>query len=195
EQTADLKGIEWRSVWHCLLVTTCGVVVYGILQQTTGLRIQDDFGKEPLAAASRAGAIMTLMALSMVIAQGIVLRFLALRPNYTVCIGALVGAGALFLLVGDLTIIQFGICMAGVGFAMGLMLPANLAEMSLRTGNDSQGRIAGINGIGQGLGMVLGPTVGAALYQVSNQAPYLLSSVLFIIVFGLYILRPRAVHK
>ena len=55
--------------------------------------------------------------------------------------------------------------------------------MSLRTGAGAQGRIAGINAIGQGLGMVAGPFLGAAIYQQSPAAPYWACATLFACLF------------
>ncbi|MEM6279985.1 MAG: MFS transporter [Verrucomicrobiota bacterium] len=178
-------GFNLKGISPCLVVTFVGVLVYGVLQQVTGLRLQDDFQFEPLQAASRAGGVMMTMAISMVLAQGIAMRFLRIRPERLVGIGAILGASALVLLAlaGDLRILTLG--MGVLGFSLGLTLPANLAVMSLRTGNDAQGKIAGINGTAQGLAMVAGPALGAALFQQSSETPYwVISSMLLIAGVG-----------
>lgn len=54
-----------------------------------------------------------------------------------------------------------------------------LAALSLATGTGAQGKVAGVNAVGQGLAMVvLGPIVGTALLQKSPLAPSLGGAVM-----------------
>lgn len=64
----------------------------------------------------------------------------------------------------------FVAAMVMLGLAIGLMLTASLALMSLQTGD--RGRRAGINGVAQALGMVAGQAFGAILYRQSTVTPY-----------------------
>ena len=54
-----------------------------------------------------------------------------------------------------------------LGGAIGLLLPGNLAAMSLATGVKAQGKVAGINALAMGVGLVVGPTAGTAIYHAS----------------------------
>ena len=60
-----------------------------------------------------------------------------------------------------------------LGGAIGLLLPGNLAAMSLATGVKAQGKVAGINTLAMGVGLVVGPTAGTAIYHASPVAPVL----------------------
>ncbi|MEM1202507.1 MAG: MFS transporter [Acidobacteriota bacterium] len=172
----DWSGVSFRGLAPFLGVTFVGVMVYGVIQQVTGLRLQDDFGRDPLAAAGLAGGIMMVTAFAMVLAQGVGTRVLRVGPRRLLVVGALLGALAMVGLAQSRGLTLFTAAMVLLGFGLGLMLPANLAAMSLRTGD--QGRTAGVNGAAQALGMVAGPGVGAVLYQHSTVTPYWGAAVL-----------------
>ncbi len=72
-------------------------------------------------------------------------------------------------------------------FFLGLMLPGNLASLSLRAGPHAQGKAAGFNVVGQGLGFAIGPLTGAALRQLSPRMPFLAAAVLLACAFSLAI--------
>jgi DHA1 family tetracycline resistance protein-like MFS transporter len=170
--------IELRRIWPFLIVTVLGVTTYALLQATTGLRLQDTLGLSPEAAAGRAGATLTATALAMVFAQGFLVGRLGWTPYRLMGVGAAVALAAMItmVLVPGYPALLGGLCALGLG--LGLLLPGNLAALSLATGVGAQGKVAGINAIGQGLGMVLGPLVGTALYQRSLLAPSLSGAVL-----------------
>lgn len=191
---ADLTGIYWGKVWPCLTVTILAILNYGILQQITGLRLQDDFGFTGREAAGRAGGALTASALAMVLAQAFVVGRLPWEPWKLVRLGAsLAGLGMLSVAWAG-SYGGFALGMAVVGFGIGVMLPSNLAAMSLRTGPDAQGKIAGVNAIGQGLGMIGGPAVGASLYQAGIVAPYFLGAAIYwTVALGALLLRERRV--
>lgn len=148
-----------------------GVTTYAVLQATTGLRLQDTLGLAPEQAAGRAGATLTAASLAMVIAQGLLVGRLDWPPHRLMMAGgaiSLVSLVAMAVLPGYVALLA-GLC--GMGLGLGLLLPGNLAALSLVTGAGAQGKVAGINAIGQGLGMVLGPIAGTALFQKSPLAP------------------------
>ncbi|MFC3227846.1 MFS transporter [Marinibaculum pumilum] len=161
-----------------LAVTLMGVAVYALLQQVTGLRLQDAFGLAPAAAAAAAGGVLTLSAAAMVVAQALLVGWLGWSPRRLMVAGALAGLLAMMALPVVESRTALAIAMAAAGLGLGLLLPGNLASLSLRAGMQAQARAAGINAIGQGLGMVAGPVLGAALYQVAPAAPYLAAAVL-----------------
>ena len=180
-------AIRWHAIWPCLVITAFGVTIYGVLQQVTGLRLQDAFNLSPQEAARQAGALLTATALAMVFAQGVILQRLRWPPGQVIRLAAAVAIGAMVALAvaeGYATMIA---AMMALGLCIGLLLPANLGLLSLRTGAGAQGRIAGINAIGQGLGMVAGPFLGAAIYQQSPAAPYWACAALFACLFLLTI--------
>jgi MFS transporter, DHA1 family, tetracycline resistance protein len=170
--------IEFGRIWPFLVVTVLGVATYALLQATTGLRLQDTLGLTPEAAAGRAGATLTLTALAMVVAQGFLVGRLGWSPLRLMGVGATVALGAMLAmaLVSGYPALLGALCVLGLG--LGLLLPGNLAGLSLATGAGAQGKAAGINAIGQGLGMVLGPLLGTALYQKGPMVPALGGAIL-----------------
>ena len=75
--------------------------------------------------------------------------------------------------------------MISLGGALGLVLPANLALLSLNSNGKVQGKVAGINAMGQGFGFALGPIMGGNLYQINTSYPYLLSALIAFVIFSL----------
>ncbi|MEO0444328.1 MAG: hypothetical protein AAFZ92_11425, partial [Pseudomonadota bacterium] len=61
--------------------------------------------------------------------------------------------------------------------AIGMLLPGNLAALSMSVGPYTQARVAGINGIAQGIGLALGPIVSVFLHAISFSLPYFFSSI------------------
>jgi len=165
------ERIAFGRIWPFLVVTVLGVTTYALLQATTGLRLQDTLGLSPEAAAERAGATLTAASLAMVISQGFLVGWLGWPPRQLMSVGAAVALAsmlAMTFLPGYPALLA---ALCGLGLGLGLLLPGNLAALSLATAARAQGKVAGINAVGQGLGMVLGPIVGTALFQHSPLAP------------------------
>ncbi|QCO13060.1 MFS transporter (plasmid) [Azospirillum brasilense] len=155
-----------------LAITLCGLTAYSLLQQVTALRLQDSFGLPPVDSVQRGGAILALTMAVMVATQGLAVRWLDWSPIRLLRTGAAIAALAMATAALAPSLALLMAAMAGLGGGLGLLLPGNLAMLSLRTATDAQARTAGLNGIGQGLGMAAGPLLGAALHQLSPAAPY-----------------------
>ncbi|QCO04915.1 MFS transporter (plasmid) [Azospirillum argentinense] len=155
-----------------LAITLCGLTAYSLLQQVTALRLQDSFGLPPVDSVQRGGAILALTMAVMVATQGLAVRWLDWSPIRLLRTGAAIAALAMATAALAPSFALLMAAMAGLGGGLGLLLPGNLAMLSLRTATDAQARTAGLNGIGQGLGMAAGPLLGAALHQLSPAAPY-----------------------
>lgn len=184
--------LPMRGIWRFLLVTFLGVMTYALMQQVTGLRLQDQFGLAPQEAAGRAGAALTVAALAMVTAQGALIGALGWPPIRLLRVGGALGVGSTLALAWAQSDTQIVGAMAVFGLGLGLLLPANLAALSLAAGSLAQARAAGINAIGQGLGMVAGPVAGAALYQASPALPYLVAAGLLAGILAIAVFAPRA---
>ena len=177
--------IPWAAIWPCLLITVLGVTTYALIQMVTALRVQDAFGLSPQQAAGQAGAVLTATAVSMVVAQAVVLQRLRWPADRVIGLGASLAIGAFVMLALADSLLIVAAAMVGLGLAIGLLLPANLAMLSLLTGAGAQAKVAGINAIGQGIGMVAGPALGALLYQLSPTTPFWASAGLLTLVFAL----------
>ncbi len=177
--------LPYKKLWPFLAVTLLGLTVYSLLQQVTAWRLQDSFGFSSDQSIRFSGAMMMVTMAVMIITQGLVVRQLSWTPKKLIRIGASIALLAMLLatLTSKIPLLMFA--MAGLGAGLGLLLPGNLAALSLRVGKNEQARVAGINGMSQGLGLALGPALGASLHQLSPQLPYALAACIFLVIFML----------
>jgi DHA1 family tetracycline resistance protein-like MFS transporter len=179
-------------IWPFLAITLVAVSTSSILQQVTALRLQDALQVPPEESIAKAGAALMATALVMITVQGVVLRFLTWRPERLLCTGAVLAALAMLLGSFARSYAEIFGALVLFGAALGLMLPGNLASLSLRAGGDAQGKAAGVNAIGQGLGMAIGPVAGASLHQVAPEAPFAASAILLALAFCLAVAASRS---
>jgi MFS family permease len=81
--------------------------------------------------------------------------------------------------------------MVVLGLSLGLVLPGNLATMSLATGAGAQGKVAGINTLALGIGLVIGPIAGTSIYRMGYSTPFWLGCGLLAMVSIIAILATR----
>ncbi|SIT15945.1 MFS transporter [Insolitispirillum peregrinum] len=179
---AEAARLRVASLWPFLLTTLCGVAVYALVQQVTALRYQDDFGLSLDESIGRSGATLMLTMAVMIVTQGVFVRRLGWQPSRLVRVGAVGGLLAMVVATVAPSIPVLMAAMAGLGAFLGLLLPGNLAALSLRAGAGAQAKVAGLNAIGQGLGMAAGPVMGAALHQLSPAAPYGMAGLLLLVI-------------
>lgn len=178
-------GLNLSQIWPFFAITLVSISAHSIVQQTVALRLQDAFGFTSDASIAKAGLALMGTALAMIIVQGVVLRMLALKPEALLRAGALLAAVALLLATLARGYTELFGALVLLGAALGLMLPGNLASLSLRAGVDAQGKAAGFNVVGQGMGLAIGPLAGAALHQISPQIPFLAAALLLIVALAL----------
>lgn len=185
EAASLAADLNLSRIWPFFAITLVSISAYNIVQQVVALRLQDAFGFTSDDSIAKAGLALMATALAMIVVQGAVLRVLALRPVTLLGAGALLAAMALLFAAFARDYAELFGALVLLGVALGLMLPGNLASLSLRTGPSAQGKAAGLNVIGQGLGLAIGPLTGAALHQVSPQLPFLAAAILLMIAFAL----------
>jgi MFS family permease len=86
-------------------------------------------------------------------------------------------AGFLLLIVAR----RFGVLTTAValqGFGQGLIMPGVTSALSLSVQENEQGPVAGLNSSAQALARMLGPFVGAGLYELDRHYPYVFSSIM-----------------
>lgn len=164
--------LPYGRLWPMLLITFSALLIYGALQQVLGLRLQDQFGFSlDNALRGTGGAMMASMA-AMAVTQGLIIRFLRWSPERLLASGCLALFGALALAAYATTYPTLFASMVLLGFGMGLMFPGNLALISLSVDGHAQGKAAGVNSLLKGLGMGLGPLLGAFLHSQSVMTPF-----------------------
>lgn len=183
--------VRLGDVWPFLLITLCGLAVYSQLQHVTALRFQDAFGLSPEESIGRSGATLMLTMAVMIVTQGVIVRRLGWTPSRLLRVGAVGAVLAMLAATVAPSAVSLMGATAGLGAFLGLLLPGNLAVLSLRAGDGAQAKAAGLNAIGQGLGMAAGPMLGATLHQLSPSAPYGAGVLLLLLVCAL-VFRPFA---
>jgi len=180
--TSEVSGqFSLSTILPCLLITLLGLAVYSLVQQVITLRLQDSFAMTPDQSVRFGGAAMMLCMLLMVVTQAWLLPKLGWLHGQILQRGAWLCLLALLLSLTPVTaVFLFAIPLLGLGF--GLLVPANLGLLSLRSGPQSQARNAGINGVFQGLGMAVGPVSGASLQSLSPSYPWLAAVLLMLCV-------------
>ena len=146
-------------------------------QIIVGFYAIDRLGMTPQESAHVAGLALASVGVALIAAQGAVRRF-TWPPERLVVIGPAVAAVG-FLLGGfaDATaLLSAGYFVAAIG--MGLAWPAISALAANAVERHEQGAAAGAVSAAQGLGAIVGPTAGAAIYGLAPSAPYVLAAAL-----------------
>lgn len=188
-------AINLQKAYPAFLITFFCITILGFMQHITALRFEDRFAMMRGDALSLAGATMTGASLLMIFSQTLGVKLLKGRAFHLLVIGALL---LCFAMVG-VTIAQKAhqliIALQFMGIALGLILPGNLAFLSLITNLGAQGKVAGLNSAAQGLGMALGPFGGAVLYQLSTIAPNILALTFAFFVFVFIVIKIRGLYN
>lgn len=170
-----------------LLTTLLCLTVYSLIQQVTALRLQDDFGLDFNTSVQFAGRIMMASMAAMIFSQLILVAVLKLAPRTMAMSGAAISSTALMIAAMANDPQSLLMAMALMGLGVGVLLPCNLALLSLTTGQQHQAKAAGINGFSKGIGMAVGPVLGAAVYANSTLMPYWLGAVLLALVLLIFV--------
>ncbi len=171
-------------VWPLLAMVILTFTSYGILLQVTGFRMQDQFGLSGTEAAQRAGTALTAAAVGLVVSQMTIAR-LGLsthRGLRAMLLGVVVMlCGQATLALADALMAQL-VAMAVFGIGMGMVIPTALGMLTVvaEVAGD-QGRVGGWSGAAQGLGLVLGPPIGAFVYRFGLATPYVVGFGLLVV--------------
>ena len=176
----------WSLLWPLLAIVGLVYTAYGVLLQVTGFRLQDAFALSALAAAQRTGLALMVAAAGLVGTQMMLARLSlpTAAARMTLHIGVLLALCAMVPLGwSDAFVLQLlGMALFGIG--MGAVLPSALGLLTLAAEQaGDQGRVGGLSGAAQGLGMVLGPLAGAVSYGMDRRAPYAIGVVLLAVAF------------
>ncbi|MFW6093846.1 MAG: MFS transporter [Pseudomonadota bacterium] len=160
-----------------------GVMMFmgmAVVQQTLAFRLQDVLELSAAGTARAFGTAMMLMALSSLLAQGVVVQRLDLPPLtlLRLAMPILLTAFVVITLADTRPFFLGG--MAVLGFGMGLAAPAFMGGASLAVGPEEQGAVAGVTSSCGPLGFTVGPLLGTALYQIHGQLPYLVTVMIYV---------------
>jgi len=169
----DEGRVPYVLVWPYIAITFVGFTAYTMIMPIISLRLMDQGSLDAKSALGQAGIVLTIASLALFLSQSVVAARegwdarLLLRAG---SLGALAGLGAL---ASATSLTMTVAAMLVVGAALGFVGPANLGAISLATGSQAQGKVAGINAAARGLGIALGPITGTLLYRADHIAPFL----------------------
>jgi len=171
-----------RLVWPLLAVGFTLSLASVAMEQTISFYYQDRLQLSNQATPRTVGMALGVYGLVAVFTQGFLVRRYKWSPLRLMAIGMPVALlGYSLLVFAD----RFGLltlALAAQAFGQSLAVPGVTAGMSLGVSEDDQGVVAGLNSSALGFGRMLGPLAGTGLYQVRAEYPYVLSSVLIVIV-------------
>lgn len=203
--TAVLPAIAWAVLWRVLPMqkhkappasrtlrlfdprlrrpmTVAFVAMFSvaIAQITVGFFALDRLRLTPADAAGAAGLALAVVGVALVCAQ-IILRKLGWPPIRLIRIGGVIGglgfASAILAVVPAMLWASYGLA----AFGMGWVYPSVSALAANSVDAHEQGAAAGTIAAAQGLGTIIGPIVGTAIYGIDNGAPYALIGLLLVI--------------
>lgn len=148
-----------------------------VAQVSVGFYALDRLRLTVEAASVAAGTVLTLVGVALVVAQ-IILRRLAGAPLSWMALGSTMSAlGFASVIYADhLWLMGAGYFVAALG--MGWIFPSVLTWAMQTAPAEQQGLVAGTLSAAQGLGIVTGPIVGATIYGLSMQGPYIFTALL-----------------
>lgn len=163
-----------------------GVLMFtgmALVQQTMGFRFQDALGLNAADTARTVGFAMMGSAVCSLIAQGLIVQRLTVKPFnlLRLAMPLLITAFTIMAIATSQTALT--VAMMIQGFGMGLAGPGFMAGASLAVAPEEQGAVAGVAGSCGPLGFTIGPLVGGALYQITPTLPYAVAAGSYVILF------------
>ena len=185
ETAARLRPWDGR-VAPFLLIGLVAVVAIVLLQITIGFFFIDRFGLTSTDAARVSGIAFFAVGIVLVATQGVLVRRMAWSPRTLIGAGLPVMTAGMALLVGAGAPWVVVVAFVVMGVGAGLIFPGYMAGATLAVGPQEQGAIAGLNVAANGVGAVIGPLLGAGLYELAPALPYQACLVLLaaLTVFG-----------
>ncbi|MDO5285778.1 MAG: MFS transporter [Actinomycetia bacterium] len=165
-------------------------LVFSSIQTLFGFLIQDRFHLSATATASVTAAYMVAVAVTMILAQAVVVPRLKWGATSLVRRGlllVLVSTGCLWLS----SYVTFAVACVLLGLGMGLLAPGYNAGPTLELSAQEQGSLAGLINATNGAAYALAPIGSTALYGLSHGAPIILAGCLVGATCVLTMVHPR----
>ncbi|MBY8821798.1 MFS transporter [Sphingomonas colocasiae] len=151
-----------------------------IAQITVGFYALDQLNLDPARAANAAGIALATVGVALVLAQ-IVLRKLGWPPARLIRLGGIIGGLGFASVTLASSAPMLWACYGVAAFGMGWVYPSVSALAANSVDRHEQGATAGTIAAAQGLGVILGPIAGTAIYTMDNGAPYALVGAMLLV--------------
>jgi MFS transporter, DHA1 family, tetracycline resistance protein len=166
----------------------------GIAQIVVGFLALDRLSLPGPTATRLAGGALAAVGVALIVAQVAVGR-LGWTPVTLIATGGVITAtgflAAAFASTGPALILAYALA----GFGAGWVFPAISAIAANAVNGNEQGRAAGSVSTALGLGAMLGPAVGGALYGLGSEFPLLLGAALATVPIGVGIFARSNTHS
>lgn len=173
-------------IWPWMLVGLVSGHAQAMTSQAMAFLIIDRLHLDPSTVLSQQtiGLVLTTGAGAALLVQWGIIPQLNLSPRAMVIVGLLLAGLGLAATSSTDTLfgmaMAFGLSSAGFGFAR----PGYTAGSSLAVGPELQGAVAGRVTSINGASFVLGPSLGVGLYELWRPVPYLVATVLCVVLAG-----------
>lgn len=171
-------------VWPFLLVGFVTLIALVTAQVTAGFYFQDKLRLTSESSAQAVGVALFASGVAVVVAQAGIIRVLELTPETLLRLGLPLTVASFVVMTLASTLPLLVVAHTLLGFGVGFVLPGYVSGASLAVGEHEQGAVAGLVGVAQGLGSVLGPLLGTALYTFGITLPYVLVVTLLLAATG-----------
>jgi MFS family permease len=151
-------------------------LAFAALQATNAFYVQDFLAVDTMAAVQKSSLVSIAFASSAFVIQAVVVRALKWTPHTLLSIGLAV---CFLASVACLSVPGFGWLLAafgllGMGFAW--VQSGLAAGASLASSGDRQGQVAGHLQAAMAAAWIVGPLIGAAIYEISIKGPLVLAA-------------------
>lgn len=161
-----------------------------LMEQTVAFAFEDRLHLTHDQTPYFVGRALGVYGVVAVFAQGFIVRRFVIPPGRLLMLGLpLTTLGMALLVVAD-DFASLAIAMALQGLGQGLVMPGVTSALSLGASDAEQGDVAGANSSAQGLGRLVGPLVGPALYQLGQPLPFAASAALLFLVLSFVLMTP-----
>ena len=185
--TASLFSRLRTILFAGFVITTAAV----LMEQTLAFLYQDVLSLDDERTPALVGVALVAYGVVAVLTQGFLVRRVRIEPRTMLLIGMpITAAGLMLLTIADsYPVLLFATAIQGLG--QGLVQPGATSLLSLLAHYDEQGTAAGLGSSSQGLGRLVGPLLGPALYEVHRTLPFYASTgLLLITVLGVLVAIP-----
>ena len=169
-------------IFPFILVGVLMFTGFALVQQTMGFRFQDVLQLSAGETAKVFGIAMTFSAGASLIAQAVVVQRIEIAPFTLLKLAMPLLILAFVIFATTNTQLSLTIAMTILGFGMGLAGPGFMAGASLAVSPEEQGSVAGVAGSCGPLGFTIGPLVGGFMYQLNPTLPYAFAASMYVVL-------------
>jgi MFS family permease len=177
-----------RRIFPYLLGWFVIFMVFTAVQVITAFYIEDRFEVSGQDEVIKVASIALLsMALVMLAVQIVVMQVWKITPKVLLRVAYFVFAGVLIMFAYSDSLIFLYLSYAGMGMTFAMAAPGLNAAASLAVETSEQGAVAGLLSSAPAFGMVFGPALGGAVYNIAPDLPMIGGAVLSVLM-GIYFL-------